>query len=223
MTGLAALARCVALVVPGVVLAVFGTGVPARVREVLSPGRGAAFEDALVDLAVIVACLTSGWLVVVTALTLTLTAQAPVQAARVARLAPRLWRDTVLVLVGLSVVAVPGSAQARSDAPSGPDGSPAPVAGLRLPDRPSPDGLRARESPRDTEPDRHTVTVRPGDTLWSIAASEAGPGADDSDAGVARRCAAWYAANRPVIGDDPDLILPGTSLQSPPPPDEGST
>lgn len=58
-----------------------------------------------------------------------------------------------------------------------------------------------------------TVTVRPGDSLWSIAARHLGPGAGNAQVDAAWR--AWYAANRAVIGADPDLILPGQVLQFP--------
>ncbi|MEU4603025.1 LysM peptidoglycan-binding domain-containing protein [Kribbella sp. NPDC023972] len=59
------------------------------------------------------------------------------------------------------------------------------------------------------------VVVKPGDTLWSIAATELGPNATPED--VAARWPAWYAANRQLIGPDPDLILPGQVLRIPAP------
>jgi hypothetical protein len=57
------------------------------------------------------------------------------------------------------------------------------------------------------------VRVRPGDSLWLIAARRIGPGA--SDAQVADSWPQWYAANRKVIGVDPDVILPGQQLIPP--------
>ena len=51
--------------------------------------------------------------------------------------------------------------------------------------------------------------VRRGESLWSIA--EATCAADDPD----QRWRAIWAANRAVIGDDPDLILPGQRLRLP--------
>ncbi|GAA1852273.1 hypothetical protein [Myceligenerans crystallogenes] len=66
-----------------------------------------------------------------------------------------------------------------------------------------------------------TVVVAEGDSLWSIAAAQLaarakGPGTGPPrPARVARETAAWYAANRDVIGPDPDLVRPGTVLHPP--------
>jgi nucleoid-associated protein YgaU len=57
------------------------------------------------------------------------------------------------------------------------------------------------------------VVVRPGDSLWSIAATELGPNATAE--AIAERWPAWYAANRQLIGPDPDLLLPGQVLRTP--------
>lgn len=60
---------------------------------------------------------------------------------------------------------------------------------------------------------RHVV-VRPGDTLWALAEGSLPAGA--TAAQVAARWPDWWATNREVIGDDPDLLHPGQSLQAPP-------
>jgi nucleoid-associated protein YgaU len=55
--------------------------------------------------------------------------------------------------------------------------------------------------------------VRPGDSLWTIASHLLPPGAEDT-----RVIETWHAlhrANHSRIGDDPDLILPGTRLVVP--------
>jgi nucleoid-associated protein YgaU len=57
------------------------------------------------------------------------------------------------------------------------------------------------------------VTVLAGDTLWDIAATAMGPGASDMD--IAMQWPRWYEANRAVIGQDPDVLLPGQILQPP--------
>lgn len=64
------------------------------------------------------------------------------------------------------------------------------------------------------------VVVRPGDTLWGLAAA-ALPSATDADL-----VAAWpvlHALNREAIGHDPDLLQPGTELRLPTVDDDGRT
>jgi nucleoid-associated protein YgaU len=58
-----------------------------------------------------------------------------------------------------------------------------------------------------------SVTVRPGDSLWRIAAAHLD--ADASNAEIAASWPRWYEANRAVIGADPGLIHPGQVLQAP--------
>ncbi|MET4061176.1 nucleoid-associated protein YgaU [Arthrobacter sp. UYP6] len=55
--------------------------------------------------------------------------------------------------------------------------------------------------------------VREGDSLWSLAAEQLGPQA--SDAEIAAQWPRWYERNRAVIGDQPNLILPGQVLEIP--------
>lgn len=86
------------------------------------------------------------------------------------------------------------------------------------PTRPLPAHDRAGSSllappPRPDVAANDTVTVRRGDSLWSIAARHLAAGA--SDAEVARAWPRWFAANRAVIGEDPDLIRPGMQLVPP--------
>ncbi len=57
------------------------------------------------------------------------------------------------------------------------------------------------------------VVVHRGDSLWSIVARQLGPGATDEQ--VAAAWPAWWAANRDVIGPNPNLILPGQVLRPP--------
>ena len=58
------------------------------------------------------------------------------------------------------------------------------------------------------------IVVQRGDSLWSITARHLGPHATAQD--VADVWPQWYAANQHVIGDDPDLLLPGQQLRIPP-------
>jgi nucleoid-associated protein YgaU len=98
----------------------------------------------------------------------------------------------------------------------------------QTPDRPTHVGVPDR--PTQGAPTRYTDlrtgqlvgaasrVVKPGESLWEIAAAELGATAGDGAAGdraVANRWPQWYAANRAVIGPDPDLILPGQALRIP--------
>lgn len=58
-----------------------------------------------------------------------------------------------------------------------------------------------------------TVTVKRGDSLWSIAETHLGSGA--TNAQIDREWREWYAQNSEVIGANPNLITPGTQLQAP--------
>ncbi|TXR58288.1 LysM peptidoglycan-binding domain-containing protein [Quadrisphaera setariae] len=57
------------------------------------------------------------------------------------------------------------------------------------------------------------MVVRSGDTLWSIAARNLPAGS--TRAAVAAAWPRWYAANRAVIGSDPDHLRPGQRLVAP--------
>ena len=57
------------------------------------------------------------------------------------------------------------------------------------------------------------VLVRPGDSLWRIAAQHLPP--DAPPAAIARAWPRWYATNRAVIGADPNRIMPGQELHAP--------
>jgi nucleoid-associated protein YgaU len=82
-----------------------------------------------------------------------------------------------------------------------------------------PDRLDARPAvPSAGRPAAHrtaTVTVRRGDSLWTMAAARRG--ADATALRVAAEWPRWWAANRGLIGPDPDLIHPGQRLQPPDP------
>jgi hypothetical protein len=66
--------------------------------------------------------------------------------------------------------------------------------------------------PESTSPSSEIV-VRAGDSLWSISARHLGPAASAQATAIAWH--QWYAANRSVVGDDPDLIYPGQRLRAP--------
>lgn len=60
------------------------------------------------------------------------------------------------------------------------------------------------------------VTVRPGDSLWSLSAARLGPFASDVD--IALDWPRLYQANRDIIGGNPHLLRPGQVLRLPPGP-----
>ncbi len=113
-----------------------------------------------------------------------------------------------------------GSQAATTKVTRGDDVGSAPAAPRPgwVPDRPTaaiqPHHARLLEPAlRPTSTTSDTVTVRRGDTLWSIAAAHLGSGATDAE--VAAEWPRWYEANRAVIGDDPDVVAPGQQLQAP--------
>ena len=137
-------------------------------------------------------------------------------AGRVAWLGgPLWWRRAVLGACGLSLVSpVAASAVAPSDGgqhhcttacANAPVLSFA-LSGLQLPDLPAEQPTTARKS-------AVVRIVRRGDSLWLIARGTLSPAASAST--VCRRVDALYAANRAVIGPDPDLIFPGMELTQP--------
>ncbi|RZU15747.1 hypothetical protein EV645_3285 [Kribbella rubisoli] len=116
-----------------------------------------------------------------------------------------------------TAAAQPGSAESQLDsAKAQQEGAGRPRAGGRarvgVPDRPA-DGAATRYT-EVRAGGTVRVVVREGDSLWALAARELGAGA--SNEAIAARWPEWYAANRHVIGDDPDLILPGQVLRVPP-------
>ncbi len=160
------------------------------------------------------------------------------------RVSPALVRRGVTLALGAGLAGVmtaplaaaaappdPGFGAVLAPAPSGSDPSAGavPRAPASVPDapasvpvpgwvpapptvRPAPGTELLARAPRPAPVD-DAVVVHRGDTLWSIAARHLAPGA--SDAEIAAAWPRWYAANRAVIGPDPQLILPGQRLRPP--------
>jgi len=168
------------------------------------------FDAALVGICSAVLVLCCVWVVLVTA---QLVIQVVVHAARfesadsrwipgvTARMCPRLAQR--IVLTGCGVALTTGLATGLAS-PATADQS-SPLGGLAMPDR-------TVGSPV-SEPRRVRVTVTAGASLWSIAEA-----ALPDQAGNTEITAAWHAihrANAQRIGNDPDLIFSGTTLQIP--------
>ena len=167
----------------------------------------ATLADLLAGTAAVILQVVLGWLLVVTLL-LVLEPRAGRELTGLAG-CPRGVRRALVTLCGvaLSGAALVTPAHAHGDHSSAPRSS---LAGLAVPDRVSgPERPRPAAGP-------HTVVVRPGDTLWAIAARRLPPGA--TPAAIDRGWRSLYAANRAVIGPDPDLIRAGTGLRLPPVP-----
>lgn len=209
-------------------LVVRGPAVERTVQGLGSP----SFPEALGSLLELALLLVAAW----TALVLGACRVGGPTAAVAVRLVPRAARGVLVagVVTGLTV----GTAHAAPTPPPAPGSSsaaavPAPTTldGLVLPDRPDAPASSGPEPATTVEPPgphreatrsepaadrsgrRDVVVVRPGDSLWSIAADRLGAGAGVAD--VARACEHWYAANRDVVGPDPDVLQPGQRLVAP--------
>lgn len=154
------------------------------------------FDETLVRLCAAAGTIAACWLWL---LTTAVVVEAVTGAAT--RGVPAPVRRLVLAACGVAIVtglAVPAQAtpgdQHRDRRPA------SALAGLPLPDR-----AEAPPAP--------VVVVRPGDTLWDLAAASLGPRADAAD--IDARWREIYAQNRAVIGPDPDLIEPAQRLRLP--------
>ena len=101
-----------------------------------------------------------------------------------------------------------GPTPGAGSGPRTPEAHPSPAATAATAARtPAPPG--EEESPSDAG----TYRVRPGDSLWSIAAAHLGEHASTEE--VARAWPEWHRANRPQLGANPHLIHPGQLLHVP--------
>jgi len=120
---------------------------------------------------------------------------------------PRCVRRAVLAACGVALASgVTAPATAADGASHGHHHGVAALSGLPLPDRAvAPRRSRASAS--------RIVVVRRGDSLWSVAERDLGRGAPRR--AIVRRWHEIYAANRHLIGPDPDVIEPGQHLHLP--------
>jgi hypothetical protein len=208
-------------------LLVLAGGLPGAAVEALrSPGPDPTAT--VVALAVLLAWAALGWLLLLVLLTLSGQLTGPVGRAGRALLqvaAPVAVRRAVALSLGLGVVLGGQAAASAAPAPAASASAPASAAapdldwpGLAAAPAPTPPPAPTPTQPPPTQPPPTqappgAVVVRPGDTLWTLAASRLPPTATTRE--VAAAWPAWWSANRTVIGPDPDLLRPGQSLQPP--------
>ncbi len=121
---------------------------------------------------------------------------------------------------GSAAAPAPATQWPTSAGPSGPSGPPGPSGGTSAAASPETSSGPPHEPVR-ARPFGTTVTVHPGDSLWLLAGRRLGSGASDHD--IADYWPRIYAANRGVVGPDPNLLRPGQVLHLPEPDPEGSS
>ena len=204
------------------VSAVVVAGLAPDLADLVADAHGRSFPDAAVAVAsLILLCLAAWSLLACGAIVLGPSSRV------VSALTPALLRRALLVGAAGALAVAPAHAESLT-APSSADPVRHTVSGLPLPDRPDvwsgphqPPAPRAAATsapapapvPAPAPTSSRAVEVRPGDTLWGIAARSL-PG-DASVADIARATQRWHHANRAVIGDDPDLIIPAQVLDPP--------
>jgi len=162
------------------------------------------FERVVVGLAAaaLVGCAAWAWAVTGIVVGLALAGRSRAEVRGV----PRWLRAGVLLACGLAVVGAGSAARADDETVRArADRAPLALDGLPFPDR----VVGGPQAPLRMH------LVAPGDTLWDIAAADLG-----SHPAGSRITAHWHrihAANRAVIGADPDLIRPGQVLRIPSP------
>ncbi|HWL99507.1 MAG TPA: LysM peptidoglycan-binding domain-containing protein [Nocardioidaceae bacterium] len=203
------------------------------------------FDDLVLAGALGVLAVASGWLLLGIMLTLSTRALrcSHTLAGRMARaITPSLVRSLLGGACGAAVLVAPTTAPGALAVPAEtgrPQTQECPrrscsdvLGGLPVPDRP----WSAREAPPTIRAQPERVRVRPGDSLWAIAAAHLPTpalttrhnGAErvpdrlpahrlppPSQAEIAAAWPRWFDVNRARIGDDPDLISPGTRLVVP--------
>lgn len=197
------------------------------------PGARTPLDVLLAGGSAAVLVVTAVWLVI-TLLATVVEALTGVGSAAVAAMTPVGVRRLVAVACG---VALGGGSTLGATAATVVDGSPdratvhaagagaGPARGAVLPRRvappltglPLPDRVLGRVPLRTADRAPTTYLVHPGDSLWSVAAARL-PAATATEVDAAWR--QIYRANRNAVGDDPDLLLPGTTLRIPPRLDE---
>lgn len=180
----------------------------------------APLDQLLVWVAAVALVICSVWLWVLLTLVVTRVSLAPTTAARRPAGVPRALHRWVLAACGLALT---GGlvAPAHATGPASPGAADrvegtSLLGGLPLPERAtasdrSPAPGRRPAPPTTPRPRDHVV--RPGDSLWGIAAGRLP--ADACDAEISAAWRSLHELNRAEIGADPDLIHPTQRLRLP--------
>lgn len=202
----------------GLALVAAGAGPLTSLRLVAAPA-GDDPTSALVGATGLAAWVVALWLLLATVVTAGghlpgRTGRAAARASR--RTAPAVVRRTVELALGLTVTtAVLGAGPAAASAPSLDWGT---QVGASAPALDWGSAPTAPQEPQpQPQPEPTAVVVAPGDSLWTLAERDLARRSTTppSDAAVAQAWPAWWAANREVVGPDPHLLHPGTSLTPP--------
>jgi hypothetical protein len=163
-------------------------------------------EELAIWLVGVLALAAYGWLVL--ALAVTAAGRLPGQAGRIGRMlqravVPAAIRPLLATALAAGLTVTPLSV-AAAGAPHDPH---------ETTDQSGVSASSPVRAPVSPVMDRQPWVVRPGDTLWAIAAAHLG--GRPRPAAIAAEWPRWWAANRRVIGADPDLIVPGQRLTPP--------
>jgi LysM repeat protein len=215
-----ALGFLTSLAVAGAVLVLVAPAPPTSPAALPAWVADAPPEVALINLATFGAWLCLAWvaLAALGAFLNTIPGRTGRVAGRiVAATVPAALRRTVETALGIAVATAPVVGVCGSAPPAWADGRPpTPTWSVPSLDRPAAQVAAPQASApasRATTSSSPSYVVRAGDCLWSIAADRLGSRA--SNGRVASTWPRWYAANRTVIGPDPNIIRPGQRLHVP--------
>ncbi|WP_121255267.1 LysM peptidoglycan-binding domain-containing protein [Nocardioides ferulae] len=209
--------RCLTVWVAGTVAA---AGLALLAAPVALAPAGPGFDRWLVRGCAVALLACVGWLWLGSSLVLAAAARGRTE-GRAARLLPSALRRSMLAACGVAVLTAGPVAAEPGSAPLVPRETAAEIlTGLPLPARPlgglSTAAWANQVAAVASQADEAIHVVRPGDSLWSIAASTLRPGATDAEIDSYWRT--LHAHNRDVVGADPALIHPGQRLTLPPAP-----
>ena len=198
-------------------LAIAATGTLASLLGALVPTTDLDASQPFADLlgqwctVVLLGCAVWGWLVTLVVL---LEAVRAAEAGRVraagSRALPAGYRRLVLGACGL--VLTTGAVSPALATPGPVHLVPPPVVATQ-PTQPSTAAVSPAAPAPPGSPHSPGIVVRPGDSLWHLAAERLPHDADNAT--IAHTWQRLYHANRDVIGTDPDVIEPGQRLSRP--------